>query len=621
MRVSRSLVKEWLLLVLLTLGLMVLQGSYRFWIFSETFAIKKGSINADMMIAAFWDSAKLQGDLLHYLLMQFLLHFSLALAAWWFARRFMQRFAVYRHQPKRVIALFWSVLVLCTFMANSLVYKFSFFSLYHSVHSGLAIALLLAVGGVAIYLSRGWVLLLAAVWWWPTGSVTKQEAAKTDQPNIFIIGVDSLRADLVEAENSPTPVLKALSESSLYFENALTPVARTFPAWVSILTGNAPQTTGVRINLQDVSQMDWSHTLPSLLQQQGYQTAYITDEKRFSNIDHRYGFNVLGGPEIGAYDFMLGKINDFPLSNLVMNSGLGQWLFRYTHLNRAADHVYDPDYFVDKTVDQLGEMGSQGSVFAAVHLCLPHWPYIWGGVGRKDTIVDQYLKAVVEADRQVGRLLDGLQRKGMLDNSIVVFLSDHGEAFPMAYENGKPLFPWLSEKYVDYAPLHGTDLLSFNQNRVVLGVKDFRSQPVIETKQVSEVVSLIDITPTLLGLLGTDSWPDRSFDGVDLLAEGSEAVLQSRALYLETGFTVEAMYRAKGLVKLVDIVHESFDFYEIDTDSGRLQVRPDSTRSLILNKSFGVLKDGLLKVTGGVHEVGDTLNIDTGEVFFSNPTE
>ena len=314
---------------------------------------------------------------------------------------------------------------------------------------------------------------------------------------------------------------------------------------------------------------------------------------------------MLGGPEIGAYDFMLGKVNDFPLSNLVMNSGLGQWLFRYTHLNRAAQHVYDPDYFVDNTVELLEDMGAQGSVFAAVHLCLPHWPYSWGSMReQEDSIIGQYLEAVVEADRQVGRLLDGLQRKGMLDNSIVVFLSDHGEAFPTAYENGKPLYPWLTDKYVDYAPLHGTDLLSFNQNRVVLAIKDFRSGSAFEARRVTKMASLMDIAPTLLGLLETEILPDRPFDGVNLLAEGSEVALQSRALHLETGFTVEAMYRAKGLVQLVDIVHESFDFYEIDTDSGRLQVRPDSTESLIQNKSFGVLKDGLLKVTRGVNEVG-----------------
>ena len=176
-----------------------------------------------------------------------------------------------------MIVLIWSVLVLSVFLVNSLVYKFSFFSLYHSLNTGLIIACLVAVSAFAVYLSRGWILLPVAVWWLPLGSftesVTEQQVASPDKPNIFIIGVDSLRADIVEAENSPTPVLKTITESSVYFQNALTPIARTFPSWVAILTGNAPQTTGVRINLQDVSQMDWSHTLPSLLQQQGYQTA------------------------------------------------------------------------------------------------------------------------------------------------------------------------------------------------------------------------------------------------------------------------------------------------------------------------------------------------------------
>ena len=620
MRVTKPTVQEWLLMVMLTLGLMLLQGGYRFWMFAQTFAIKKGSINADMMLAAFWESSKLQSDLLHYLIMQFLLHLSLAVMAWWLTRCFLKRFPGHADQPKRVIVLFWAVLVLCVFIGNSLAYRYSFFSWYASINEWFAIAFLAGVGAFTVYLSRGWVLLLVAASLLPFNSATEQRVAESEQPNIFIIGVDSLRADLVEAEQSPTPILKSITESSAYFKNTLTPVARTFPAWISILTGNAPQTTGVRINLQDVSAMDWSQTLPSILQTRGYQTAYITDEKRFSNIDHRYGFDVLGGPKIGAYDFMLGRINDFPLSNLVMNSGLGKKLFRYTHLNRAADHVYDPNYFIDNTLELIGDMGSQGHVFAAVHLCLPHWPYVWGDVGREKTLFDRYLKAVTEADRQVGRLLDGLQRKGMLENSIVVFLSDHGEAFPTAYDNGKPLFPWLSEKYVDYVGLHGTDLLSINQNRVLLAIKDYRPKARLKTQTVTEVASLIDVAPTLLGLVEAEQPSGRSFDGVDLLAQGSEVALESRALFLETGFTVEAMFRAKGL-NLTDIVHESFDFYEIDTHSGRLQVKPDSAQSLIENKSFGVLKDGLLRVTGAFHEAGNTLDMQTGEVFFSDPME
>ena len=154
----------------------------------------------------------------------------------------------------------------------------------------------------------------------------------------------------------------------------------------------------------------------------------------------------------------------------------------------------------------------------------------------------------------------------------------------------------------------------------LLAIKDYRPKARLKPQTATEVASLMDVAPTILGLVEAEQPSDRRFDGVDLLAEGSEVALESRTLILETGFTVEAMFRAKGL-NLTDIVDESFDFYEIDTHSGRLQVKPDSARSLIENKSFGVLKDGLLRVTGAFHEAGNTLDMQTGEVFFSDPLE
>ena len=73
--------------------------------------------------------------------------------------------------------------------------------------------------------------------------------------------------------------------------DAITPLARTFPSWVSMLTGRHPHTTGAYMNLLPRELIHAGHTLPQLLREHGYRTYYAIDETRFSNIDASYGFD------------------------------------------------------------------------------------------------------------------------------------------------------------------------------------------------------------------------------------------------------------------------------------------------------------------------------------------
>ncbi len=55
--------------------------------------------------------------------------------------------------------------------------------------------------------------------------------------------------------------------------------------------GEHPRQTGIRTNLMEQKNIDFSHSLPTILRKQGYTTVYATDESRFSNIDKNYGFD------------------------------------------------------------------------------------------------------------------------------------------------------------------------------------------------------------------------------------------------------------------------------------------------------------------------------------------
>ena len=135
-----------------------------------------------------------------------------------------------------------------------------------------------------------------------------------EQPHVIFIGLDSVRVDAVGrgGDGSSTPTLDRFLANSTVFSDAVTPLARTFPAWVSIVSGRHPHTTGAVMNLLPRELIDEGDTLPTMLRKAGYRTVYATDEVRFSNLDESYGFDEMIAPPIGSADFILGFFGDSP---------------------------------------------------------------------------------------------------------------------------------------------------------------------------------------------------------------------------------------------------------------------------------------------------------------------
>jgi arylsulfatase A-like enzyme len=347
-----------------------------------------------------------------------------------------------------------------------------------------------------------------------------------DRPHVIVIGVDSLRPDFVQnPELGLTPNIDAFLAGATQFSNAYTPLARTFPSWVSIVTGRHPHTTGAFVNLLPRDLIDEGATLPAILSASGYRTIYGIDEVRFSNLDESYGFDEMHAPPMGAADFLLGFFADTPLANVLVNTPAGQWLFPYGYANRAATTIYDPDTFVDR-ID--GAVSFDGPTLFAVHLTLVHWPYSWATA---DTMSDRQLDeltlpeqaqwaygtAVRRVDKQFGDLMDVLAGKGALDNAVVVVLSDHGESL------GEPSPTAAHDKVLDGLLHndevfgHGTHVFSTDQYNVVLGMRSYGNDFLGNAGRLDMPVSLEDIAPTVLDLL--DLPADQPFDGRSLVPE------------------------------------------------------------------------------------------------------
>jgi arylsulfatase A-like enzyme len=425
------------------------------------------------------------------------------------------------------------------------------------------------------------------------------DASSSGKPNIIIIGIDSLRPDFLGyfGYEKNTPHLDDFLIHSTVFSDSLTPIARTFPSWVSILTGRYPKQNGARTNLEDISHLtNLNLTLPNVLKQHGYNTLFSTDETRFSNIDTRYGFDQVVTPPVGFNDFLLGTVNDFPFSNLLVNTQLGRWLFPNSYGNRPVYSTYNPDSFLNMLKPVLAKSRTK-PLFMAVHFCLPHTPYTWGTQIPDDNAVRNYQLAIHRVDQQFNDFVLMLKKYKLLDHAIVVVLSDHGEAIelhgdratnPDLYvtDNVKakqniPKFypPTFKAEPVDRSAGHGTDVLGLTQYHTVLAFRLFGMQENYADVMTNRV-SLLDIKPSVLSLLHLKFTKEAGDSLSELILGKKSAVSGVNDFFMESDFSPESIRSVHPETR--DVVFEGINYFKIDPLTARLLVK-NSMENLILS--------------------------------------
>ena len=434
-------------------------------------------------------------------------------------------------------------------------------------------------------------------------------------PNIILIGVDSLSPERVNPKDTPT--LAHFLQDSVHFTETISPLARTYSAWTSILTGLYPLHHHARENLLPKQLIKREASIVWKFRELGYSTLFASDDRRFNNLDKDYGFQRIIGPKLGINDFLLGTFYDFPLSNLLINAKINRWLFPYNYMNRASHYVYYPQTFDKAIKTALNETNPSNPLFLAVHFTLAHWPYSWAESPRT-TVNDEfdlkagrslYYSAVKAVDHQVALLLKELEQHNLLSNSIVFLLSDHGEAL---YEpgsritlrknyQGRGTAPSTLERYfkektqmtLEQSGGHGSDLLSPTQYHCILGIKIFEHNKAITTaKKVNTRVALIDIAPTIYSLMHLPSPKERRhFDGVSLLSTIlGNTPLPPRAFLLESGILpnqILSMKKAMFYMKLL---------YEVEPENALLQIKPSKLPAVNAMKLYGIIENDWLLV-------------------------
>ncbi|KTD34792.1 putative Sulfatase [Legionella moravica] len=425
------------------------------------------------------------------------------------------------------------------------------------------------------------------------------------QPNIIILGIDSLSPESVKKKNMP--FLYQLLNSSTQFTNAISPLARTYPAWCSILTGLYSEHHHADENLVAKTSVNNQASIVWKLNQLGYSTVYATDDRRFNSLDKDFGFQKLIGPKLGVNDIILGSFNDFPLGNLLINFRISSWLFPYNHSNRASFFSYYPSTFSAKLERELAIMPRNKPVFLAVHFALPHWPYAWAkslpdevnnefSLNKRNSLYQSALKRV---DKQFHSFYTYLEHNHYFTNSLVIILSDHGEAlyYPNSrqtnYQNYQSsLSSRLAEYFknktateLDKSAGHGSDILSPKQYHSILAFKIFKQgKQITGTDKIKTRVALIDLAPTILSFLKVSHKP--AVDGISLLKSmlNPQSPLPQRTFFIESGMYPNQDFSKE---KAIQIGHQ---IYTINPQTGELELKPDELIKINRAKLYGVIK-------------------------------
>jgi len=434
------------------------------------------------------------------------------------------------------------------------------------------------------------------------------------KPSIILIGLDSVRPDYVnyaEHQKAHTPVIDQFMQSAAVFTEVYTPLARTFPSWLSILTAQYPLHHQGRMNLAEPHLILQQDNLAKRLKANGYFTIYGTDETRFTDITTAYGFDRTIGPKGGAVEFLLGGLSDFPLTNLLINLPVGRLIFPYNYANRAADITYQPESFL-KLVRLGLRYRPEQPVFLAIHLCLPHWPFRWAHDGQpSDWMMEKrYIRSIEAADAQLGKLLVMLKQEGLLQNALVFLLSDHGVTLGLSGDRsvakttfqGDPTYLHLmttvkksdapeftlnikNDFSMNTSYGQGTDVLSLKQNHILLALQGFGID--VPVAHINARYSVLDVAPTILDYL---QLPALNYsDGESMRSRILKPSLPalSKPFFMETGDKVADIESDK--IVIDKVLRHQIGAYQVDRYSGQLTLIPKSAQSLIKNKQHAVL--------------------------------
>ncbi|MEK5444051.1 MULTISPECIES: arylsulfatase [unclassified Fredinandcohnia] len=377
------------------------------------------------------------------------------------------------------------------------------------------------------------------------------------KPNILLIMVDQMRGDCLSILNHPvvdTPNIDQLARNGVIFKNAYSATPTCVPARASLLTGMSQTSTG-RVGYQERVPWQYEHTLPGELAKNGYHTQCVGkmhvyparnlcgfhnvvlhdgylhyNRFKYQNFESE-SFNLTGDDYLPWLRERAGSQVDLIDLGLDCNAST---VARPWHL---AEELHPTNWVVSQSIDFLRRRDTTKPFFLNMSFVRPHPPFdppqvfydMYKELDLPDPVVGEwadtediqregynpitlkgnvpknrykraqagYYALITHIDYQIGRFLNAMAEYGVLQDTVIVFASDHGELLGDHNYYRKAL-PYEGSAKVPF-------ILSDPGNKLKLKQNSTKNQ----------VVEIRDIMPTLLDVAGVEI--PESVDGKSVL--------------------------------------------------------------------------------------------------------
>ena len=324
------------------------------------------------------------------------------------------------------------------------------------------------------------------------------------KPNIVLLGIDSLRADHMSCYGYPrltTPHIDRFAQGGALFERTYSPHIPTTSGYASMFTGMDCFGTQVVALRHKGPLRPEAKTLAEFLQEAGYATTCVG----FSGNPASRGFDTyLTFPGWGSWNEgrspKAENLNAVALPELDRLARARDPFFLFLrHMDPHAPYL--PPAPFERLFYHGNETNPRNKSMEPVMAFKPFRDFFatWmpPGITDKDYVIAQYDGAVAYMDSSIGAIMTALESRGILDNTIVVINSDHGETL---YDH---------ECYFDHhglydATLHVPLIIRY-PGKVPAGVR------------VGGFNQHKDFVPTLLDLADIQPEPEIAFDGRSLM--------------------------------------------------------------------------------------------------------
>jgi arylsulfatase A-like enzyme len=361
--------------------------------------------------------------------------------------------------------------------------------------------------------------------------------------NLVLVSMDTLRADHLRCYGytKPTsPNIDALAARGTRFNTTLSTSAWTSPAHASLFTSRYPSQVGiVRYNEGEFVNhlQDGETTLAEVLRRAGYETSAFTGGGFVSNkLGFAQGFDEYWSAPLGQQ-----KLEHHLEPTL-------DWIARHERQDRPFFlflHFYDCHRAYDPPSEWAERFAASSSrPLTEQALCGQSTPPTADQISLQKGLYDA---EIAFADDQLGRVFRALEASGHAQDTLIVFTADHGEEFK---DHG------------------GCDHIGSVYQELVHVPLVMAGLEIPAGKVVEAPVSLIDVAPTILDLLGVER--EARMEGDSLVAVIHGAKPERRYQFFESGFLADATVRrgvSSARAKLIfDAADRPIELYDLSVD-------------------------------------------------------